>query len=76
MATDDNGSYLPDPALFKDSYISSLEKYNKFYNESVTDCRNFWGKQAHELLHWEHDFSLVSDSDFREGLISWFLGGS
>ncbi len=75
MATDENGSYLPDPALFKNSYISSLEQYNKLYNESVTDCRNFWGQQAHELLNWEHDFSLVSDSDFKEGLISWFLGG-
>ena len=75
MATDENGSYLPDPALFKNSYISSLEQYNKLYNESITDCRNFWGQQAHELLNWEHDFSLVSDSDFKEGLISWFLGG-
>ena len=75
MATDENGSYLPDPALFKNSYFSSLEQYNKLYNESITDCRNFWGQQAHELLNWEHDFSLVSDSDFKEGLISWFLGG-
>ena len=75
MAKDLNGSYLPDPSLFKDAYISSLEQYKKLYQESVTDCRNFWDKQAHELLHWEHDFSFVSDSDFSEGLISWFLGG-
>ncbi|HYW95626.1 MAG TPA: acetate--CoA ligase, partial [Bacteroidales bacterium] len=75
MTKDANGSYLPDPSLFKDAYISSLEQYKKLYKESVTDCRTFWDKQAHELLHWEHDFSFVSDSDFSEGLISWFLGG-
>ncbi len=75
MAQDENGSYLPNPSLFKQSYVSSLKQYREMYHESITDCKNFWEKQAYEFLSWEHNFSFVSDSDFKEGLISWFLGG-
>jgi len=68
-------SYLPNKELFNDSYISSMEQYKKMYDDSIQNNSDFWDKKAHELLRWDHDFQLVSDCDFSEGLVSWFLGG-
>jgi acetyl-CoA synthetase len=75
MPTTPSGSYLPNKALFKDSYFSSLEDYKKLYYDSIENVSDFWEKQAREQLHWQHDFQMVSDCDFSEGLVSWFLGG-
>jgi acetyl-CoA synthetase len=75
MPTDASGGYLPNRDLFKDSYVSSMEQYKKIYADSINNNSEFWEKKAHELLHWQHDFQLVSDCDFSEGLVSWFLGG-
>jgi acetyl-CoA synthetase len=75
MPINASGAYLPDKELFKDSFISSLEQYKKLYADSITNNSEFWERNARELLHWEHDFQLVSDCDFSEGLVSWFLGG-
>jgi acetyl-CoA synthetase len=75
MSKNASGAYLPDKELFKNSFISSIEQYKKLHKESISNNSEFWGKQARELLHWEHDFQLVSDCDFSEGLVSWFLGG-
>jgi acetyl-CoA synthetase len=69
------GAYLPHKDLFKDSFISSMEQYKALYKDSIENNKDFWEKKAHEFLHWEHDFQLVSDCDFSEGLVSWFLGG-
>ena len=75
MPQNQNGAYIPDKDLFKESFINSLEQYRKLYNDSITNNSEFWGRQAHELLNWEHDFQMVSDCDLSEGLVSWFLGG-
>jgi acetyl-CoA synthetase len=75
MPTNSSGAYLPNKDLFKDSFISSMEQYRKLYDDSIKNNSEFWEKNAHELLQWEHDFQMVSDNDFSEGLVSWFLGG-
>jgi acetyl-CoA synthetase len=75
MPINASGVYLPNKDLFKDSYISSMEQYKKLYTDSIENNSEFWEKKARELLHWQHDFQLVSDCDFSEGLVSWFLGG-
>ncbi len=75
MPINASGAYLPDKELFGDSYISSMEQYNEMYSESILKNTEFWEKNARKFLHWEHDFQLVSDCDFSEGLVSWFLGG-
>ncbi len=75
MSPNASGTYLPNKELFKDSYISSMEQYKELYADSIKNKEHFWEKNAHELLHWEHDFQMISDCDFSEGLISWFLGG-
>lgn len=75
MPQNASGAYLPNHELFKDSYVSSMEQYKKLYADSIKNNSEFWEKKAREFLHWEHDFQLVSDCDFSEGLVSWFLGG-
>lgn len=67
--------YLPNQTQFKASHLQSFEQYHKLYQESITNNNSFWEKKAKEFLHWQHEFQLVSDCDFSEGLVSWFLGG-
>jgi acetyl-CoA synthetase len=75
MSQNASGAYLPHKDLFKDSYVSSMEQYRELYADSIKNNSEFWEKNARELLHWQHDFQMVSDCDFTEGLVSWFLGG-
>jgi acetyl-CoA synthetase len=75
MSQNASGAYLPNKDLFKDSYVSSLEQYTEMYTESIRNNSKFWETKARELLHWQHDFQMVSDCDFNDGLVSWFLGG-
>jgi acetyl-CoA synthetase len=76
MKKNNSGFYLPNKDLFRDSYVSSIEQYREMYDNSITNNSEFWNSKARELLHWQHDFQLVSDCDFSEGLVSWFLGGT
>jgi acetyl-CoA synthetase len=75
MPVNDSGIYPPDKELFSNSHVASMELYKEIYADSIKNNSEFWERNARELLHWQHDFQLVSDCDFPEGLISWFLGG-
>lgn len=75
MEIDASGKYFPHKDLFRNSYISSMDQYKEMYDDSIKNNSDFWERRARELLHWQHDFQLVSDCDFTEGLVSWFLGG-
>jgi acetyl-CoA synthetase len=75
MAKENEDLFLPDKKLFSESYVSSMEQYEKIYKSSISNNSEFWEKNAREILHWQHDFQLVSDCDFSDGLVSWFLGG-
>jgi acetyl-CoA synthetase len=75
MSQNASGAYLPNHDLFKDSYVSSMEQYKELYIDSIKNNSEFWEKNAREFLRWQHDFQMVSDCDFTEGLVSWFLGG-
>jgi acetyl-CoA synthetase len=52
-----------------------MDQYRSVYADSIKNNSEFWDRNTRELLHWQHDFQMVSDCDFSEGLISWFLGG-
>ena len=68
-------NYLPNKELMGDAHISSMEQYREMYAESINSPTVFWRRQAKSMLHWQHEFQSVYDNDFKEGLISWFLGG-
>ena len=71
----DTKTYAPDHPWVTSSHLSSLESYQKMYQQSISDPAAFWAKQARERLDWIDDFSAVTDSEFSEGDMAWFLGG-
>ncbi|TLX70251.1 acetate--CoA ligase [Labilibacter sediminis] len=67
--------FNPQSEVFKNSLIPNIEKYKALYQESIENNEAFWHKQAKEVLQWQHDFESVSNCEFEDGMISWFLGG-
>ncbi len=55
--------------------IPDLATYQALHAESLRDPDHFWGRMALEHLTWIHPFREVSDNDWQQGLVSWFLGG-
>ncbi len=70
-----NSTYLPPSRVSEGAFFQSPEDYQKLYDESVADPDTFWSKQALENIDWFHEFTQVSDCDFKHGMVSWFLGG-
>jgi acetyl-CoA synthetase len=70
-----NEMILPPPRVSKGAHIETFSEYQKLYQKSIEDPNAFWGEQARKNLNWYHDFNQVQDCDFKEGMISWFLGG-
>jgi acetyl-CoA synthetase len=66
---------VPPSRVVQGSSIPDLATYRRLYDESLTDPDGFWGRSARRRLHWIHPFEQVSDCDWRNGLVSWFLGG-
>lgn len=67
---------FPSSATFSRApQISSIQEYRALYQQSIERPDEFWGEQARTRLSWLHDFKQVSDSDFPNGEIAWFLGG-
>ncbi len=50
--------------------------YQRLYDESLKSPDAFWGRMAREHLTWIHEFREVSDNDWKQGLVAWFLGGT
>lgn len=55
--------------------MTSLADYRQLYQQSIASPEQFWGQEARRRLSWQHEFRQVSDSDFPNGEIAWFLGG-
>ncbi|OCT77789.1 acetyl-coenzyme A synthetase 2-like, mitochondrial [Xenopus laevis] len=63
-------SYMPEAAA-----LSSLQSYQELLQFSVQDPETFWGVLARERLTWVKPYQTVSDCDFTQGRVRWFLGG-
>ncbi len=62
------------PAAFAKTAHISAQRYQEMYARSVADPDRFWDEQAKELLIWSKPWSKVSDWDYKEVSIRWFLG--
>jgi len=63
--------------FYKDNHrahISTIEKYEEMYQDSVENTDEFWAKQA-ERLDWFRKWDSVSNNDFTKAKIKWFEGG-
>ena len=56
------------------SHISTIEKYEEMYQDSVENADEFWATQA-KRLDWYKKWNTVSNSDFTKAEIKWFEGG-
>ncbi len=52
--------------------ISSMEQYEKLWNEAAGDIEGFWGKMGGEL-HWFKPYTKVLE--WKEPFAKWFVGG-
>ena len=52
----------------------SLDDYNDFYNQSVSDPESFWGKIA-STFNWKSKWDKVLDFDFNKPEFKWFVNG-
>ena len=56
------------------AHISSMEQYQKMYDESVADPESFWSNVA-ERITWYKKWDTVREYDFVNANIKWFDGG-
>ena len=56
------------------AHISSMEQYQKMYDESVADPESFWANVA-ERITWYKKWDNVQEYDFVNANIKWFDGG-
>tara|TARA_B110000467_G_C18312736_1_gene479279 strand:- start:71 stop:2011 length:1941 start_codon:yes stop_codon:yes gene_type:complete len=56
------------------SHISSIEKYEEMYKQSVENTDGFWATQA-DRLDWYKKWDSVSNNDFTKAEVKWFEGG-
>ena len=56
------------------AHISSMEQYQKMYDESVADPEAFWSNVA-ERITWYKKWDTVREYDFVNANIRWFDGG-
>jgi len=70
----DNSTYFPPSKWLKNAHVNSIEKYNKIYEESIKDTNQFWASVA-DRIDWYKKWDKVSDVDYKEAKISWYLNG-
>ena len=64
----------PQNHIKKNAHVSSITEYQKLYDKSINFPEEFWSEIA-KRLHWYQSWNQVSDYDFVNGKIKWFLGG-
>ena len=65
--------FPPGEAFSSRARISSMEAYEKLWNDSKADPEKFWGKIAEDELHWFQPFQTVLE--WNEPFARWFVGG-
>ena len=66
--------FEPPKILSAKSKYSSIAEYKEEYNLSIKDSDMFWAEKAHRL-DWIQQWDKISDVDFAEPRIKWFVNG-
>ncbi len=68
-------SFRPEPPKDRPPLISTLQKFQTNYQESIQDPEKFWGKIAEEF-EWFKKWKRVRQYDWKDSFqVSWFEGG-
>ena len=67
-------TFEPPKILSVKSKYSSIAEYKEEYDLSIKDSDMFWAEKAHRL-DWIQQWDKISDVDFAEPRIKWFVNG-
>ena len=67
-------TFEPPKILSAKSKYSSIAEYKEEYDLSIKDSDMFWTEKAHRL-DWIQQWDKISDVDFAEPRIKWFVNG-
>jgi len=67
-------TFEPPKILSAKSKYSSIAEYKEEYDLSIKDSDMFWAEKAHRL-NWIQQWDKISDVDFAEPRIKWFVNG-
>jgi len=67
--------FPPPKELVAKAHISGIDRYNEMYKRSIDDPEGFWAEVASEEVEWFEKWNKVSQYDFKEAKIEWFIGG-
>ena len=57
-----------------DYLINTPEDYNKIYQKSTNDVKEFWGTLAKDNFKWQKPWNSVLEWDFSKPEVKWFQG--
>jgi acetyl-CoA synthetase len=66
--------YSPSPEFRARALIRSLDEYRAMYARSIRDPDAFWAEQARRI-DWYEPWKKVSEWNFDEPRIQWYVGG-
>ncbi len=66
--------FTPSELTSDQAHVSSMESYQKRYQDSISDPESFWAEIA-QRLDWMEPWASVRKFDFVNGQIEWFSGG-
>jgi len=67
-------TYFPSSKWLKNSHINSIEQYKKTYEKSIDNPNEFWASVANRI-HWYKGFDKVSEVNYEDAKISWYING-
>ena len=70
-----NSRYLRNFIRRELSEFQHLGSYSDVYKYSIENNCDFWKTLAQSRLQWQREFTIVNESNFADGKISWFSDG-
>ena len=69
----DSGSIKPSKEFAEGAHVSSLEQYQRLWQQSIDDPDTFWGDHARQMLTWSTPFTAVRSGE--DWAADWFVDG-
>ena len=66
--------FTPSDSTSNQAHVSSMDSYQKRYQDSISNPKLFWAEVA-QRLDWTKPWASVRKFDFVNGQIEWFSGG-
>ncbi|MDA0272494.1 MAG: acetate--CoA ligase [Proteobacteria bacterium] len=64
----------PVPKEFENHAHIRNDQYLAMYDASINRSDEFWSQKADEFITWSKRWNKLTESDFKQGDVKWFLG--